>query len=744
MALTLEVGARLGQYRIVGFLGRGGMADVYRAADERLGREVALKALPPEFARDAERVERFRREVRAAARLAHPNIVPVHEYGESDGLHFYTMVLLPGGDLKARVRAHPEGMRPEEALRVTASVARALDYAHREGFVHRDVKPENILFTRDGIPQLTDFGIARATGAGTFTERGLVIGTAHYMSPEQARGAELDGRSDLYSLGIVLYEMLTGRVPFDSAASLTVMYKHLNDPVPTLTGGLAGYQPLLERLLAKSSDSRYASGAAVAEACEALLTRRAPLGVTAAHGATSSEPTRVRGASSDATPDGVLRSSGSGEVASSGTGFRTRRATRANPDGPYGLYRALQQFRKPDHLSRSPVAAVVVGALAGVAIMFVVGLLRQPASNGNPSGGDGDQRTRAVQVRVPSQTSSYLQQNVSDNFTFYVSGPETLEIFSTGQVDTVGRLYRGNVLLESDDDDGVNGNFSIQRRFPAGRYRVEVQGAAGGYTLHAARRSVPADGPPERSDDPPPRRRSGTLTLDVTPGDARVNLVGDNRRYRPGMQLPHGNYPYTVSRPGYISVERSVEVAGRTVVRVTLQRQGTLTFDLTPRDARVNFVGYNREYNPGMHLPHGNYRYTVSRPGYNSAEGSVEVSGPTEAALTLRRAEVGDSRGNASVVGAPSMTPSDLGGSDTDYFRINVSGTGTLVAYTTGPTDTTGTLFRGSNQLASDDDGGDGGNFRIQRRVSRGAYYVRVRGYGGATGAYTLHVHLVR
>ena len=264
--MKLEAGARLGHYRIISLLGRGGMADVYRAEDERLGREVALKAVPPEFARDPERVERFEREVRAAARLTHPNIVTVYEFGQGAGQHFYTMALMPGGDLKARIRAHPEGMPAAAARAVAAAMARALDYAHRQGFVHRDVKPENILFGEDGAPQLTDFGIARAMSSGTrMTATGMSIGSPHYMSPEQARGQAVDGRSDLYSLGVVLYEMLTGGVPFDAADTLAVAYAHVNDPVPELPRDLTAWQPVVDRLLAKSPDDRFGSAADLAK-----------------------------------------------------------------------------------------------------------------------------------------------------------------------------------------------------------------------------------------------------------------------------------------------------------------------------------------------------------------------------------------------------------------------------------------------------------------------------------------------
>ena len=264
--MTLQVGTRLGHYRILALLGRGGMAEVYRAVDERLDREVALKVLPPEFAWDPERVERFEREVKAAARLSHPNIVTVHEFGQGEGQHFYTMSLMPGGDLKDRIRAHPAGMSPDEARRVVAAVAQALDYAHRRGFVHRDVKPENILFDEEGRPQLTDFGIARAMESGTrMTATGMSIGSPHYMSPEQAQGLRVDGRSDLYSLGVVLYEMLTGRLPFEAGNTLAVAYAHVNHPVPELPPALGEWQPVLDRLLAKSPEERYGSAGELAQ-----------------------------------------------------------------------------------------------------------------------------------------------------------------------------------------------------------------------------------------------------------------------------------------------------------------------------------------------------------------------------------------------------------------------------------------------------------------------------------------------
>ena len=263
--MTLQIGTWLVYYRILSLLGRGRIMDVFRARNARLGREVALKASPPELAWDPERIECFQRAVGAAARLNHPNIVTVFELGHVHGHHFYTMELMPGGDLKARIRAHPDGMYPGEARSVALAMARALDYAHRQGFLHRDVNPENILFGADGKPKLTEFGITRAMLEGSILRAGgMSIGSCHYMSPEQARGLTVDGRSDLYSLGVVLYEMLTGRLPFDAPETIDVLLSHIKDPVPRLPEELAEWQPVLDRLLAKSPDERYGSAGELA------------------------------------------------------------------------------------------------------------------------------------------------------------------------------------------------------------------------------------------------------------------------------------------------------------------------------------------------------------------------------------------------------------------------------------------------------------------------------------------------
>jgi beta-lactam-binding protein with PASTA domain/predicted Ser/Thr protein kinase len=216
-----------GRYRIMRKLGSGGMADVYLAEDEELGRRVAIKILNDRHANDDSFVERFRREAKNAAGLSHPNIVSIYDRGEAEGTYYIAMEYLDGRSLKELVVARGPLPIPD-AIEATRQVLGALRFAHRKGVVHRDIKPHNVMADADGRLKVTDFGIARA-GVSQMTEAGSIIGTAQYLSPEQARGAAVDQRSDLYSIGIVLYEMLTGQVPFTGESPVEIAMKHLSD-----------------------------------------------------------------------------------------------------------------------------------------------------------------------------------------------------------------------------------------------------------------------------------------------------------------------------------------------------------------------------------------------------------------------------------------------------------------------------------------------------------------------------------
>ena len=264
----LEPGALVGHYRIVRKLGSGGMADVYEAEDDKLGRRVALKILPPELERSPGLIARFETEVRAAAKLSHRNIVTVFEVGHEGGYHYYAMRLLTGGDLRDRIK---RGMSPAEAIAILRELAEAFSEAHGAGFVHRDVKPENVVFDERGLPVLTDFGIAKVLGSSTgATATGATIGTPKYMSPEQARAKPVDARTDLYSLGIVFYEMLTGKPPFESEEAIALIMAHVSEPTPRLPPELAMLQPLVDKLTAKEANDRPASAQALIDLIDAL------------------------------------------------------------------------------------------------------------------------------------------------------------------------------------------------------------------------------------------------------------------------------------------------------------------------------------------------------------------------------------------------------------------------------------------------------------------------------------------
>ena len=297
LASASLIGSRVGDYQVMRKLGRGGMADVYAARQLSLGRDVALKVLRPEYARDKDYVERFRREARAAAKLNHPNIVQVHDVGSVDSLYYISQELIDGGNLRQRLEENG-AIGADEAIELLVGIASALELAAEAGITHRDIKPENIMRTARGIIKVADFGLARIrTGMSnsqtSLTQAGLTLGTPRYMSPEQVQGHSVDARSDLYSLGVTMYHLLAGRPPFEAEDPLALALMHLQETPTPLDRARAKRAPdgqpdlpewliaVVARLMNKAAQDRFQSPSELLDAVhnEAAISTIGGLGV---------------------------------------------------------------------------------------------------------------------------------------------------------------------------------------------------------------------------------------------------------------------------------------------------------------------------------------------------------------------------------------------------------------------------------------------------------------------------------
>ena len=270
--------SQIGPYSIISKIASGGMGTVYHARHDHMHRDVALKVMHPSFGDDSDFVMRFQREVQATAALRHPNIIEVYDANNADGFHYLAMEYITNGSLQnmlAELRETHKQMPIEESLKIVRQIAMALDYAHSKGFVHRDIKPSNIMIAAQDRYILTDFGIVQQEGAAKLTKTVAAIGTPEYMSPEQAQGQHVDGRSDIYSLGVVLYELIAGAPPFTGDTSWAVIFRHVKEPPPALAKLRPEVTPatrtIVEKALAKSPGARYQTAAEFASAIDGVL-----------------------------------------------------------------------------------------------------------------------------------------------------------------------------------------------------------------------------------------------------------------------------------------------------------------------------------------------------------------------------------------------------------------------------------------------------------------------------------------
>lgn len=346
-----------GRYELTHVIARGGMAQVYRARDRLLDRPVALKVLFPELSVDRAFVERFRREAQAAANLSHPNIVPVFDWGEDGGTYYIVMEYIDGQPLSAALRAGGP-MPPVRVAQIGARVADALDYAHRHGVIHRDVKPGNVLLTSDEQVKVTDFGIARAVNTEeSLTQTGAVMGTATYFSPEQAEGMGVDARSDIYSLGVVLYEMVAGRPPFLGDTPVAIASKHVRDNPPPLRDLNPTVPPALEAIIAKamakSPDLRYQSAGDLRVDLQRYVDGR-PVAAT--------DPAMTALLAADAASTGVMTATG---VMAAGAVGATQALSGADGRPP-------RRGAADSHAARWLLLLVVLLVALGVIVYFVL------------------------------------------------------------------------------------------------------------------------------------------------------------------------------------------------------------------------------------------------------------------------------------------------------------------------------------------------------------------------------------
>ena len=407
------------RYEMQQRIGRGGMADVYLARDILLDRLVAIKVLFPEYATDPAFVERFRREAQSAANLNHPNIVSVYDWGRSNNTYFMAMEYVPGRTLAEAL--HDVGqITAMKAAEVGIEVAAALSFAHRGNVVHRDIKPGNILIGSNGQLKVADFGIARALGSAAdsnLTQVGAVMGTAAYLSPEQAQGGQPDPRSDLYSLGIVLYEMVGGRVPFSGDNPVSIAYKQVHEapqPLNQLASDVPrAFEAIVARLLAKDPDLRYATAEAVrddlrrfrdgipVQALADVINRRngdpTPVGTAAPTtviptGPMVGGPDDVAAASTQSIPTTAIPSA-------QATTALPRTTINANPDMPPG-YTAISTVVSTDDLQRKRTA-IVIGAISATVLLIIGAVVAFLALSGGS--------TTAPTIPVPDVTSQVLE-----------------------------------------------------------------------------------------------------------------------------------------------------------------------------------------------------------------------------------------------------------------------------------------------------------------------------------------------
>ena len=488
-------------YEIDGELGHGGMATVYRARERSLDREVALKVLPFSLSHDEQFVERFQREARTAAKLEHPNIIPIYRVGKSGDVIFFAMKLLKGKSLGDEL-SERGSLPPEEIRELLKQCAGALGYASHHGIVHRDIKPDNIMYTERGAVVLTDFGIAKAATGTRLTGTGMAIGTPYYMSPEQARAQKVDGRSDLYSLGVVGYQCLVGSVPFDGEDSFSIGYKHIMEGVPEPDLKTADQRALFEvirRMMAKDPAERYQDAEELVAALEGreVVTTAAP---SATEAATVVAPASHPGAAPSASGPGAP----------------------STPTTPMPQSSAQVTDKKPKKRSAVMVGALtlflIVSGIGGGGYVYTAVLGNTLPIIGNPFEPGSSQMATVEALTVAA---------------------DSLDAGPAGTSQTLGdSVPAANPVVDGEQTEaGVGGEGQQQDAAAQDEEKVE----------------------PEPDPPPPPPPALGRLVLTGLPEGAIV-LVGGQVRQGTNIRLSPRAYRLVVRADGYEDYAKNVQI----------------------------------------------------------------------------------------------------------------------------------------------------------------------------------------
>ncbi|MBY6189191.1 SUMF1/EgtB/PvdO family nonheme iron enzyme [Microbulbifer agarilyticus] len=553
-------------YQILKKINQGGMSTVYLATQRSMGRQVALKVMSPVLNADPIFSERFQREANIVGQLSHPNIVAIHDIGRYRSLNYIAMDYLPGGSVADALTKG--AIEPLDALHITRQIAMALDHASNKGYVHRDLKPENILFREDGSAILTDFGVARAVARTTrMTNTGMVVGTPHYMSPEQARGAAVDGRADLYSLGVVFYEMLTSAVPFQAEEAVAIAIKHLTDPIPRLPARHTLYQGLIDRFLAKDPEQRFQRGLDVVDAIDQLL---AALDGKSPAPTTKMNNTSVRVSSLLRALLLTLYGTLSDRIVAAWARFRDKPVHQQNPRAEQQtIMRIRQVVEQAAPIKRRSKMFFGLLAVSFTLVWVLFSLFSNKFQWQTDSGLVNEAVDITSQILLPENNGAPQAEQAAADLPSLSSdllpGNSTLQEPNARLAGPVLRDTPAPAAIAeatpnttaANPDTAETGNIATAE---------EPNPAAAISNTNAA--ATPQE--PEVAAPPP----TYALKVSPTPGDARVRIMNIVPRYTPGISLEPGRYDVEVSKPGFSTVRRWVEIDSANVnLAVQLERK---------------------------------------------------------------------------------------------------------------------------------------------------------------------------